>query len=117
MSQKIIDTLNDGETPFYDQRVQLEGAEYEMQFSWNTRADHWYLRVETIDGEELIASRAIVNDVDLFRGCASANRPPGALIAIPLNRSDNRAAGLKDLGRRVQLIYIPSDDPDFFPDG
>lgn len=98
-----IDTLTDG-TVAYEQRTELDGAEYLLAFQWNARRDRWALSITGLDGTDILTGQAIPLFTPLNRRAVGG--PPGNLIAIP-QTDDHAPAGLLDLGARVVLYYIP----------
>jgi hypothetical protein len=99
-----IPTISDGSAFEYTETVALDGTAYGLKFSWNEQLDHWLLSVYDTAGVALVTGRMIINGIDLLRGCVAANKPPGALFAVPLD-SNNEHAGFTGLGSRVALYY------------
>ena len=103
-----IPTLSDG-TPDYVQGIALDGQLYALRLMWNTRTDHWMLLLSLPDETPVVEGRMVVNGVDLLRACVAAGRPPGQLLAVPVD-SRTEHAGLNDLGTRVMLYYAEEAD-------
>lgn len=76
---QAIPTLRD--TPFYTQKVTLDGKEYTFRFEWNQR-NGWFLGLEDADGV-IFDPRKIVIGWDLLRPVRWNTRAPqGALLAL-----------------------------------
>jgi hypothetical protein len=104
-----IPTDSSGLVPAYTETVQLDGSLYLLQFAWNTRTEHWYLSVYLPDETPITLGRMIVNGVNLLRSCSTPGRPPGMLLAVPIDASLEHA-GLDGLGSRIGLYYVPADE-------
>ena len=101
-----IPTDSTGTIPDYTEVVQLDGSAYKLHLLWNGRTDHWYLSVYAADGTPIVQGRMVVNGVNLLRSCTAKGRPPGVIVAVPIDSSIEHA-GLDGLGSRVGLYYIP----------
>lgn len=99
----FIDTLTDG-TVAYDQRVELDGAEYLMSLQWNSRRDKWALSLNALDGTDILTGQNVCLRIPLTRRAVGG--PPGALVAVPSQAEDTEPPGLFDLGTRVRLVYF-----------
>lgn len=99
-------TVTDGSLREYQQTVRLDGADYILKLSWNSVLDHWVLSVYLTDQAltPVVEGRMVTLFTDLLRGVVIEGRPPGKIIAIPV---DGRIlhAGLTTLGTRVLLGY------------
>lgn len=104
-----IPTIGTGELREYQQTVLLDGSYYTVKLSWNARVDHWMVSLYAADGTAVVEGRMVVNGVNLLRGCTTSTRPPGVLVAVPLDSRDVHA-GLTDLGNRVALNYAEEAD-------
>lgn len=99
-----IPTVSDGSLFEYIEGLTLDGTAYALKFSWNAQLDHWVLSVYDNAGTPIVQGRAISNGVNLLRGCTVPGKPPGALLAVPLD-GVNEHAGFTGLGSRVVLYY------------
>lgn len=107
----LLPTISDGAVGDYVQTVALDRQLYRLRLMWNARVDHWMLSLYLPDADEtpLAQGRMVINGVDLLRGCTAAGRPPGRLVATPLDDT-NEHAGLTGLGSRVGLYYFEEAD-------
>lgn len=103
MATVILPIKQDG-YPAYDFDVELDGSEYNLDFLWNERDEHWYFTLSDSEGDIIVAGVKIVVDWNLLRKCADARKPPGELIAIDTNEEGDPSR--YEFGNRVQLIYI-----------
>jgi len=91
---------------FYDQRVELDGTTYVLDFAWNERGRSWFLTVNTADGAPIVSGLAVVSNWPLLRRFKyKPELPGGELVAVDLTGTYD-AAGYTDLGTNVQLTYF-----------
>jgi hypothetical protein len=93
------------ETPFWTQRVVLDGSEFFVRCEFNQREGRWYLGLADQDESVIFAPRKLVSDWDLLRTISDARAPRGALIATDTS-GQGLDAGFSDLGVRVLLVYF-----------
>ncbi len=106
-----IPTKFDGETPYYTQRVTLDGIDYQFRFDWSVRESRWYLALLDTDGSLICGPLKILTNWPMLHFYKTrTNCPQGELIAVTLS-ADDSPPGLTDLGigRRVELIYVPAE--------
>jgi hypothetical protein len=92
----------------YKQLVSIDGVDYTLQFDWNQREGKWYLRV-LINDEILVSGVKIVVNYSLLDKFKDTRMPSGILMALDSIGEDDDP-GLTDLGNRVKLTYITSDE-------
>lgn len=100
-----INTPNDG-TPYYDQRVLLDGVTYTLALKWSTRRSVWTLDLYNQPaGEWVLRNQVVTTAGNLLRrrGYSSAC-PPGVLACLAGNALD--APGFGDLGSTHRLYYF-----------
>ena len=94
----------------YVTHVLLEGSEYSFHFRWNDRAEHWTLDILADDETPLLCGRLIRIGHPLLSQWKHLTRlPPGELIAID-NSKRWDPPGRNELGDRVKLIYLTSEE-------
>lgn len=108
MSVLVVPT--DSAKLYYDQITQLEGVEYLLRFLWSDREGAWYLGFYDQNNNQIAVGIRLVVSWPLLRRFQNSQLPPGVLLCI-----DQSGAGLDvvdptDLGTRVLLMYITSDD-------
>ena len=103
----------------YDEIVTLEGVEYLFSFYWSARESRWYLSLYDQDENPLALWIAIVISTtapgglrNLLRRFVDPRLPAGLLYCYDASGQDTDIVLSSDLGERVPLIYITSDDPD-----
>lgn len=89
--------------------MELDGATYKIEMLWSDRDESWSCSLFTGEDAPLVLGRKVVLGLPLFERFKDARLPPGKLIAIDTS-SDRREAGLSDLGRRVQLVYLDASE-------
>ena len=106
MSIQQIETLSDGTTS-YSQRQRLEGQDWLLSFTFNSRRGRWSLSITDLDGVGVVTGQAIVCGLPLLNRAIGG--PPGQFIALSTD-GGYEAAGLRELGERIKLLYVSSDD-------
>lgn len=92
--------------------VPLEGVEYVLSFYWSTRESIWYLSLYDQSQNPIALWMALNVDVaPLRRFRAQTNIPPGVLLVVDTTGTGTEIQSPEELGDRVLLMYITSDDP------
>lgn len=107
MAVLVISTST--ELSSYTQRTILDGVEYLLSFQWNQREAKWYLSIADSEGAPLGSGLKLVADFPLNRRLVDPGAPPGVLYAMD-RTGEGVDPGLRDLGDRVFLIYVPVAD-------
>lgn len=92
---------------FFQQRVELEGVNYVLDFAWVARARVWSLSVYTDDGILALAGIAITTNRPLFRRFHHRTGvPPGELLYVDLTGNADAPAydGL------TELVYFSAEE-------
>jgi|ADGO01.1.fsa_nt_gi hypothetical protein len=114
MALQIIRT--DPELSSYTQRTVLDGREYILGFQWNQRAEKWSLSIYDQDGSPIALGLKLVANFPVTRRITDSRGPFGTIF--PLDTSgEGRDPGLRDLGRRVLLVYLEASDLEDGSDG
>ncbi len=105
MRQRIIPLFD---TPAFRQAVILDGRNYILRISWNTRGEFWSMSI--YDGNETLL-RAGIKLVQWYPLRAQYNDPalpPGEFLLIDTSKEANQEIGRHDFGtgRNVELWYI-----------
>lgn len=102
----LISTRND--VPHYFETVELDGQTYGLELYWNTRALSWYVSIwDSSFSERLLAGRRLAIDSFILSRFMDPRLPPGELIAVDLLGTGSDP-GMKELGQRVVLTYVPA---------
>lgn len=109
MSQSIIPVSSTD--LYYTEIVQLEGKEYLLTFQWSNRLTAWVLNVSDQDQNILAAGIIVKVNFPLLHRFNDSRLPPGILLGIDSSGLDQDPIQPFDLGTRVFLNYISSDDP------
>lgn len=102
----IIPTFTDG-TEAYDQRSQLEGVEYLVQFRYNLRRELWSFSIQALDGTPILTGQTVHVGIVLNRRAVGG--PPGILMALA-ETDELDSPTLYELGARVKLCYLTADE-------
>jgi hypothetical protein len=95
----------------FTQRTRLDGVDYSLRFTHNTRSDSWTLDVAALGGSErdnvpIATGVKIFIGNDLLRYASHPDlTPPGNLLALSADGS-RRAPTRDELGTRVRLYYV-----------
>jgi hypothetical protein len=96
--------------PVIDFAAELETIVLRFQVAWNSRFEHWNLRVATAEGEEVLAGVRVVADTDMFEAYTDPRLPPGKLICRdPTN--EGKDPGRNDFQNRHFFAYIEFVEP------
>jgi hypothetical protein len=95
----------------FEQRTRIEGVDYALRFTHNSRTDSWTLDVSALgstadENEPIVTGMKVFIGNDLLRYANHPTlTPPGKLLALS---SDGlrRAPTRDELGTRVQLYYL-----------
>lgn len=110
MSILLIDRFSDSLA--WRATVPLEGVEYIFDYYWSERETKWYLSLYNQDNDLLAGWMALnVGVMPLRRFRAQSNIPPGVLLVVDTTEQDAEMTAPEELGERVILSYITSDDP------
>jgi len=84
--------------------VRLGDRDYDCSCRYNGIADRWSLTiVDVVTRETVVRSVALVRGTDRLEGGRSAATVPGGVLFV----SGPTEAGLRDLGRTVNLFFEP----------
>lgn len=111
MSLTQIPTRIDG-TPAYRQRVRLDQQDWLIDFVWNHRTQRWAFSLLDLDGSAVLTGQGVACGFNLLNRAQGG--PPGQLVAFSTDGTFE-APGLQELGDRVRLIYVSSDDSELLP--
>lgn len=112
MASLLIDTSSATTFKAFSEIVPIEGTEYLFQFYWSDREQAWYLSIANQDETPLASWIRLVANSNLLRRFRSLGTvPPGYLMAWDSSGQDQEIAVQADLGSRVLLAYVTSDDP------
>jgi len=105
MADLVIPTFKD---PFYSQRTQLDGVDFNLYFAFNSREGRWYVDIYDT-GDVAIKTGVKIKANFLLASGRYAKRPAGTLVCLDLKHTiDNqlsRDPGLLELGGRWLLYY------------
>jgi hypothetical protein len=107
---QLIDTATD--STYWDQSVTLEGIEYLFEFFWSDRETCYYLNIYDQDENPIALLIRLVIDWRILRRFSDPRLPPGILALSDTSGAGADIGARSDLGARVILFYVTSDDPD-----
>lgn len=92
------------------QRTRIEGVDYTLRYSHNSRTDSWTIDISALGGNDqqdipIITGMKIFIGNDLLRYASHELSPPGTLLAISSDGT-RKAPTLNELGPRVRLYYL-----------
>jgi hypothetical protein len=106
MSVQILNTLTDGTTA-YQIQARLGDEDWLLDFVWNARRVTWAMSLATLAGTPCVTGQPVVCGLPLL--ARAVGGPAGAMIALSTDGTYD-APGLLELGDRVKLLFISSDD-------
>lgn len=108
MASIVIPTID---SPFYSIRTTLDGADYTLNFRYNTREQRWYMDIYDSEEVALLLGIKILCQSPIARFQQdSYGLFPGLMFAIS-GTTDQSPPLYGELGpnKRVQLVYYPED--------
>lgn len=100
-----LELLTRKDLPAYFYTVTLDGQQYRLDYTYNTRMGKWFLKVSDVQGNALIEPVPVVATWPLFNRFQRGTLPPGTLFAFDTS-GKNEDPGRFDLGDRVRMLYI-----------
>lgn len=107
-----LDLPNRTDFPHYIFETELESNTYQFEFRWNDRAQAWFMEMRDVNGDQIISGKRICIGAPILMRHMDPRLPRGELYVTDTLDKDVEP-GLADLGGRVILSYIPSDDLGF----
>ena len=87
--------------------VSMDGIDFQLEFNWNARVSHWFVRLLDVEGNVLIGDVKIVADIPYLYHRRGEDLPPGELWCITTDKTD---PGLNDLGTQAKFLYVDEED-------
>lgn len=87
----------------------LELQVYGFKFEWNQRYERWSMSLYDSNDQPLIQAVPVMSGPDVLEQYVYDGMPPGKLVFADTS-GENIDPGRQDLGDRVRLFYITSDD-------
>jgi hypothetical protein len=87
-------------------RADLEGATYEMEFVWSTRALQFTLTIRDATGTDLLTV-PVVGNYDLLKRFQNELLPPGNLVCFDISNAQ-REPTLTGFGNEFKVWYQES---------
>jgi hypothetical protein len=102
------------EADSFTQRTRLEGVDYTIRYSHNSRSDSWTFDLAAIGGNNqepipIVTGMKIFIGNNLLRYASHELAPPGVLLALSADGS-RRAPTQDELGSRVRLYYLAAGE-------
>lgn len=91
--------------PSQTAQVLIEDAYYAVIWRWNERDGAWYFGLADADGERIVSGVRVVLGVNLLSAVPAGKGPDGAIVVME-SGGTTAEPGLRDLGNRVQAIYV-----------
>lgn len=93
------------------QRTALDGVDYALRFTHNSRSDSWSLDVDAIGGSgrdtvPIVTGMRLFIGNDLLRYATRSGLTPRGLLFALSNDGSRRAPTASELGTRVRLYYL-----------
>lgn len=108
MSILTIDTFTNERD--FSEFVPLEGREFLFRIYWADREACFYLNIADQDETPLATGIKLVVGWPLLRRFVDARLPPGLFMCVDMSGAGAEIATPLELGYRVPLLYVTSDD-------
>lgn len=89
--------------------IDLEDSTYRFSFLWNERTQLWSFSISEIDGTPIICGIPVFVEYQVLQRFKDIRLPPG-FISFYDTSGKHLNPGRDDLGDRVKMIYILSDE-------
>lgn len=96
----------------YDFKTTLEGLVYSFRMQWNQRFNRWVMSLSDGNDQPLIQGVPVLSGPIVLEQYVTEGLPPGAILFLDTS-GENIDPGRDDLGDRVRMFYITSDDEVF----
>ncbi len=97
------------DAPHYRVGTTLQGIQYLLDVRWNSREEAWYMTISSVEDIVLIAGIKLVLGVFLTRLSHDERLPDGEFMVSDLSDTSTEAT-LTDLGERVAVYFIPTEE-------
>ena len=91
--------------PAFSYQINLDGTNYTLRYTFNTRMDKWIFDIRTEFGDPIITGVPIISDHPIIERFRDDRLPPGGFFAFDTS-GQSVDPGRFDLGNRVQIIYV-----------
>lgn len=106
----ILEIAIPPQTAFFAKRVELDGVNYQLDFSYNQRADCFFLTISDEVGNYILGPIKIVSNWPLLRWHRYEKRlPPGELFAVAALNTPT-VPGYGVLGTDVSFMYFDATE-------
>ncbi len=108
MTVQVVPTFFNG-IARYRQVTALDGLDFVLYFSYNSRDGNWYMSIHDAQDEPIqgAVGRKLVVNWEPFRLVVDQRAPLGLFQVLSTEHDD---PGLLDLGNGVSLYYVPEAD-------
>jgi hypothetical protein len=96
--------------PHFEERVQLDGEPYTLEFRWNEREGSWRFSIGTSEGDPIAVNLKVLPGGQALGARVKDVRMPPGLIAVVDTGGTDTPPGLHDLGARVQIVYFTAEE-------
>lgn len=103
----IIPVRND--IPNYSERVELDGAIYNLELRYNARLARWILDINDQDKNPIVVGLVCLTGIPLTTQIVKNKLPRGDFILLDIQERDENAER-EDLGETVGLFYMTEEE-------
>lgn len=103
-----IDLPNNGDV-YNEQTTAIDGTNFNLIFSFNSRDDHWYMTIRTELGESIkgLEGVKLVQSGAPLERVTDLNAPQGAFFVFSESSAE---PGLLDFGNGTDLLYFSESE-------
>lgn len=105
----ILEIPVNSEFSSYEFQTTLELTVYSFRFKWNARMERWSMSIYNDVGEPLVEGIPVFAGPLVMEQYVYDGLPPGIIVFVD-STGENIDPGRNDLGDRVRMFYITSDE-------
>jgi len=101
--------FQDSQYSHFFQQVILDNETFKLYLDWNTRAECWIIRINTVSDESLISGVKLVLNYNLLTRYVDSGMPKGHLYAVDTSEKLEKI-GRYDMDNIVFLTYLEESE-------
>lgn len=107
MANEIFQIPVRNDLPAYDFDIELEGTTYNLQFTFNSRMNSWFMSISDVNGNPILQGVRLFTAWVPLHQYANELLPPGQFVIID-TAGEDKDPDLDNFGDRVQMFYQES---------
>lgn len=95
----------------FNQTITLDGNQFNLRCTWNTREEAWYLDINNAVGSPLLVGSRLSPDTPIIRKYGNDKLPKGEIMLYDTKQDpSNSKVTFDNLGGRYILVYITAKE-------